>query len=230
MSTTINAPITIEPIVITAPITLGYSGPKGDTGDTGPAGADGPPGADGAPGATGAAGSNGTNGSDASVTNPNVAAAISINPHAIRQALELWAVKTIPTTKVLDNVLAPDPDLQIALTAGTWLIEWVTCCINNSAAAWKWRLSGPTHRGGVQVALGHAIATPQTGLDTRLAVSLDITLTTSGSDGRCGATQGRIIWATDIAGIFSLDWAQLTSHASDSVITSGMIRASRIAN
>jgi hypothetical protein len=104
MSTTINAPITITPVEITAPITLGYAGPKGDTGDTGPAGADGSPGADGAPGETGApgpqgpqgpegptgpqgpqgaagaTGATGPAGSDANVTNANVNSAISANP------------------------------------------------------------------------------------------------------------------------------------------------------
>jgi hypothetical protein len=84
MSSQINAPITIEPIQITAPITLGATGPagpKGDPGETGPAGTAGPA---GAPGATGATGAPGT---DANVTNDNVNLAIASNPGATQESL-----------------------------------------------------------------------------------------------------------------------------------------------
>jgi len=62
MSTIINAPITLAPISITAPVTLGYIGATGPQGETGPAGSDGSPGADGAAGANGSPGATGATG------------------------------------------------------------------------------------------------------------------------------------------------------------------------
>lgn len=81
MSTSINAPITLAPIVISAPVTLGY---VGATGQQGPAGEEGSPGAAGATGpqgpqgATGPTGATGPAGSDASVTTAATRAALGI--------------------------------------------------------------------------------------------------------------------------------------------------------
>jgi hypothetical protein len=139
----------------------------------------------------------------------------------------ITATKTSPTTKRLDTTIAADPDLQILLTSGIWLIEWVTTSNVNADSNWKFRISGPTHRIGSGAVLGQASSCTSNGWDTRLANSINMN-TSLINDRRGGATQGRIIWATSTSGNLSFDWAQNISHDSDTIIYSGFIKATKI--
>lgn len=123
MSTSINAPITLTPITITAPITLGFvgaTGPQGIPGDPGPAGADGSPGADGAAGATGATG---PAGSDASVTNANVNTAISANKSASWGALAESLIITASDDSRTAATYADDAEILKVLTPGLYEVR-----------------------------------------------------------------------------------------------------------
>lgn len=108
MATTITAPITITPVAITAPITLGY------------AGATGPQGPQGATGATGVTGATGPAGSDASVTNTNVNAAISTDALATRTALGQARIARLANDATTGTTPVDVTGMTFSLAASTW--------------------------------------------------------------------------------------------------------------